>query len=407
MQIAEYAANVQPGAAEVALTVENRHDFRALAGMRLQWALQRNGGDVATGSVPLSAGARARETVRIPLTIPADTGTDVLSLKLRCLDEGGNEIVDRVVRLDVEGTNRRSWLDQLPTVGKPTVSDDAGEVRVALPDWTMTVARATGDLTIRDRAGQVIVAGIVPHTGRKPTMAEALSTKDTGLWAMSTLRKLEAPEVKVERTDGKVKLAVTGRYPRPDAPEQAMVGGYELELADSGAMTVRYNFTPEHAKGMLSEVGLSILVPKGFDEFRWLGQGPYAGYPGKDKLNEFGLFQLHRDDLRFQGNRRGTELALLTTATGNGFLLSTPAADVAVERDGDGIVLSHNALIGGLGNKGTRPETTLKLDAVQHVAGKFTLLLVQPAWPDPLARWFGHPARASDVFRPFYHSYDQ
>jgi beta-galactosidase len=238
-------------------------------------------------------------------------------------------------------------------------------------------------------------------------MAETLSIKTTGLWPMSTLPSPTSPTVKVERANGTVHLSVRGRYSRPDAPEQAFVGGYDLDLADSGVMSVSYDFTPDKAKGILSEAGLSIVVPAAFNQFRWIGQGPYAGYPGKDRLNEFGLYHLQSDDLRFQGNRRGTELALLTTAAGNGLALAAPVSDVAVERDGDRIVLSHNALIGGLGNKGTRPETTIKPDDARRIAGKFTLLPLTTAWPDALTRWFGKPAAATDVFHPFYHSYDQ
>lgn len=119
------------------------------------------------------------------------------------------------------------------------------------------------------------------------------------------------------------------------------------------------------------------------------------------------MYHLNRADLRFQGNRRETELALLTSAGGAGFALSMPAADVAVERSADGTLLSHNALIASPGNKGTTPEIAIPLDASPRVAGAFTLVPVPGAWPSALARWFGQPAAAKDVFKPFYHSYDQ
>jgi beta-galactosidase len=411
VQIAERSARVAPGAAQVALTVENRYDFRALAGMRLEWTLQRNGATVRKGSVALAAPSRARETVRIPVTVPKDAGADVFALLLRCLDENGEEIIDRVVRLDLEGASRQDWLAGLPAAAKPSVTEDTHAIRIASPNWTLDVVRASGELTIRDKEGRVLVAGIYPHSGRKPTMAEQLSVKDTKLLTMSTLRKLETPAVTLERPDGALRLSVSGRYPRPDAPAQAFVGGYQVELAPNGSLAISYDFRPTGAEGMLSEAGLSVLVPSSLTEFRWIGQGPWAGYPGKDRLNEFGLFHLNREDLRFQGNRRGTELALLTAAAGNGVALAIPAsdgvADVAVERDEGQTLLSHNALIGGLGNKGTRPETRVALDAAQHIAGRFTLLPLAPAWPAALTRLFGQPGTAGEVFRPFLHSYDQ
>ncbi|MDR2675621.1 MAG: hypothetical protein LBC18_12395 [Opitutaceae bacterium] len=36
-----------------------------------------------------------------------------------------------------------------------------------------------------------------------------------------------------------------------------------------------------------------------------------------------------------------------------------------------------------------------------------TILPLDAEWPAALKRYFGEPAAARDVFRPFYHSYDQ
>lgn len=407
VQIAQRALAVRPGAAQLALTVENRYDFLALHGMRMEWALQRNGADIQKGMAPLAAAARAQETVRIPVTIPSDAAADVLALKLRVVDDKGAEVVDRVVRLDLEGAGRQGWLASLADGGRPDIREDPQAIRIATAGWSLSVARGSGELEIRDTAGRVLVEGIYPHSGRKPTMAEELSIKDTGLWTMSTLRRVERPVVTLERTDGKLALSVSGRYPRPDAPEQALIGGYRLQVMPNGALEISYDYVPEGARGMLSEAGLSVVGPAGADQLRWIGQGPYAGYPGKDRLNEFGVYHLGREDLHFQGNRRGTELALLTGATGNGFALAMPAGDIAAERDGERTLLSHNALIGGLGNKGTRPETRIMLDRQQRIAGKFTLLPLAQRWPGALTRWFGEPAAAREVYRPFYHSYDQ
>ncbi|HJQ32048.1 MAG TPA: glycoside hydrolase family 2 TIM barrel-domain containing protein [Pyrinomonadaceae bacterium] len=407
VQILESVAAVRPGAQEIALTVENRHDFRALAGVKLAWSLRRNGTELRRGEVPLRAAARARETVRIPVNIPADAAGDVLTLDLRCLDEAGRQITERTVRLDLAGASRGAWLNDLPSAGEPGVSETEAEVKVTLPRWVMTVARQTGSLTISDRAGRVLVEGIYPHPGRKLTMAEARSARTAGTWHTSTLTKLDAPEIKVTRQGSTVLVEVRGRYPRPDAPEQSFVGGYEAKITPGGAVAVSYDYTPTNAKGTLTEAGLSVVLPPGLTEFRWIGQGPYSGYPGKDRLNEFGLFQLNREDLRFQGNRRGTELALLTTAAGAGVALACAAADVSVERDSERTLLSHNAVISGLGNKGVPPETTVDAAKTPRVAGSFTLVPLEEAWPSSLTRWFGKPSAAHEVFHPFYHSYDQ
>ena len=447
----EQRAQVRPGRSQVGVTVQSRYDFRPLRGISLHWSLQRNGREAGSGRMGLTAAARGSEVVRIPLDIPAGTDGDVLALQVRAVDESGMQINERTVRLDLQDSTRASplasWPAGMPMQGEPAISERADEIQVTLPQWVLTVQRSSGALAIRDHQGRVLVDGIHPHSGRKPLMAEALRAKLSGLWLKSTLTRLENPLVSVQKRDGSVLLAVSGDYPLPpegkDSPPAASApvrpfddlmpgaaqgaasaggaapaaagdgasdtlrGGYRLEITGNGVITVTYSFSPVGATGLLSEAGLSVLAPAGADEFRWIGQGPYAGYPGKDMLNEFGLYHLNRADLRFQGNRRGTELALLSAGGGAGFALAMPPGDIAVERDGARTLLSHNAFVGSLGNKGTTPEVTYLAEKIPQIAGSFSLVPLATRWPETLVRWFGEPAPAREVLKPFFHSYDQ
>lgn len=407
VKIVEAAAAVKPGAQEISLTIENRHDFRALTGMKLAWSLQRNGAEMEKGEVPLKAAAREKESVKVAVNIPADAATDVLALNVRCVDETGMQITERAVRLNLPDENRAGWLANLSSTDKPVVVENETEVAIALPQWALTVARTNGALTIRDLAGRVLVAGIWPHPGRKFTMAEERASAKTHAWRSSALTNVESPEVKVTRAGDFVCVAVSGTFPVPGTNAPAFVGGYQLEVAPGGVLKIHYDYPLTNATGMLTEAGLSLVLPSGFSEFRWIGQGIYPGYPGKDALNEFGLFHLNREDLRFQGNRRATEVALLTTPSGSGIALVTKPADIAVERDGDATLLSHNAVISGLGNKGEPPEADVKSEQPPRIVGSFTLVPLGDKWPAPLTRWFGKAANAKNVFRPFHHSYDQ
>lgn len=457
VQIAENSVTVKAGAQEIALTVENRYDFIALTGKKLSWSLQRNGAEIQKGETLLRATAHEIESVSIFLNIPTDAADDVLALELRCVDERGVQITERTVRLnsmyvtssgalkqkivervpevDLARARREALFDSLPTASRPKLTESEAEVKIEHANWVLIVSRSTGELTIHDRAGHLLVAGIYPHSGRKLTMAEERSVGRAGTWLSSTLTKLDAPEIKVTQEGPNVRLAVAGTYPhskpreekkpekKTDDPllnqesqqnqpqaigNESFVGGYQAECAPSGAITISYDYAPTNAKGHFSEAGLSIVLPPELTEFRWIGQGVYPGYPGKDQLNEFGIFHLNREDLRFQGNRRKTELALLTASAGAGVAIITATdADVAVERDGDKTLLSHNAIISGLGNKGAPPETSIDADKTAHSAGSFTLIPFEDTWPAALTRWFGKPAAASEVFRPYYHSYDQ
>lgn len=407
VQVAERSIVIKPGDQELDLHIENRFDFISLAGMKLSWSLKRNNVELQHGELPLSANAHDTQAVRVPISIPAGGEEDVLQLDLRCTDAKGSDIIDRTVRLDLAGARRSEWINTLPVAGDMKMTQNDSEIRVENRLWILTVIRATGALTISDGTGRLLVNGIYPHCGHKFTMTEQLLAKKMGTWPSGMLTKVVAPEVTVTQKDSTVHVSVSGRYPRSDDEKQSFVGGYSADIAPNGSIAIHYDYAPTDAKGELTEAGLSIALPAAMTEFRWIGQGIDAGYPGKDRLNEFGLFHLNRADLRFQGNRRETELALLTTESGRGIALSATAADVAVERDGETTRLSHNAVISSLGNKAWLPETVAESAKIQHIKGSFTLVPLEDTWPTPISRWFGKPAAAKDVFHPFYYSYDQ
>lgn len=432
VRIVETRASVKSGASEVDLTVENRHDFRSLTGMRIEWSLLRNGASIQQGEMPLAAASHGKETVRVSLNIPPDAGEDVLALDIRCVDENGLRITERAVRLEFPGARLDSWLAETPGNAAPKVIESGGEIRIDHPRWNLTVNTSDGALVIRDHAGHVLVEGIHPHPGRKLTMTEGRSAGKSNTWRDSLLREITGSDIKVTEQGNTVRLVVSGTYPRPlpkkekqvkrsdepldqlDKPVEhrkvegeGFVGGFQADITPTGAISIRYDYVPTNAKGRFSEAGLSVVLPAGTSEFRWIGQGPFPGYPGKDQLSGFGVFHLNRGDLNYQGNRRGTEIALATNPQGFGVALVTDAADVAIERYGDKTLLSHNAVISGLGNKGTTPETFINVEKTPRIAGNFMLIPLDETWPAALTRWFGEPDAVAEISRPFHHSYDQ
>ncbi|MET0267656.1 MAG: glycoside hydrolase family 2 TIM barrel-domain containing protein [Duganella sp.] len=439
VQFLERSAPVQTGRQKLAVRLENRYDFRSLAGVTLHWVLEHNGKAVQQGKTALSAPAHQRQTVNIAVDIPAQRTAyaDVLALRLSAVDRDGLQINERTLRLLRPGAAGFDWTPALPVQATPVVHDTDEKIEVRLAQWNLTVQRSSGALDIRDRNGRVLVAGIHPHSGRRLTMAEALGAAKSGVWQASVLDQITSPVITAVSNANGVRVSVRGAYKLPQAAQasagksataapddliptgdgkpaathvQGLSGGYQLDINRQGAITVSYDYRPLGA-GVVAEAGLSLVAPAGMEEFRWIGQGPYAGYPGKDQLNDFGLHHLNRADLHFQGNRRGTALAVLTDGGGAGMALATLPADVAVERHGSATLLSHNALIGGLGNKGTQPETIVELDPQRQISGTFTLLPVtmdgHGRWPAALVGWFGQPTPACDVYQPFFHSYDQ
>jgi len=422
VRIAERRVMVRPGEQTVTLHLENRHDFRTLDRMRLNWSLRLNGAPLQSGSHPLTAKPRGTEAVSLALTLPADCAGNVCTLDVACVNESDRTIVERSIRLDAEGSGAiQTLLSDLPSAGDLKIQQQDNTARVVHEKFSVNLKRNTGEIEIRSVSGRVLASGFFPHVGRKFTLAEELRVAkikkeatesdlrdgQSPIWPDAFLRATEVQLAEATQAADGARVVVRGRYSRTDATNQFLTGEVALEISRRGTIAVSYHFTPANAAGQLLEAGLSLLAPETETELRWLGAGPFAGYPGKDALNEFGLHHLTSDDIRFQGNRREVDLALLTTRSGAGVLLVGTNMDIAVENSTNSIIISHNAIIAGRGNKGGEPETQLKAAEIKQIAGRFTMLPLTGPWPSPLKKWFGEPGERCPLQKPFYRSYDQ
>ena len=407
VQIAGTNLRVQPGANQLTLQVENRFDFRSVQGLTLAWTIIRNGVAGQTGSLPLRAGAHATETVTIAADWPADAGDGFAWLEVHCRDEKGESFHERSFRLQPTNTGQplTALTAELPA-GNLTLEETTATFRVTHPGFSVTLIRATGEITLRDPAGGILATGPFPHIGRRFTEGEFVRAKKEQTWTGALLRDATALETSAVRTPEGITLRIRGHYPRPDAPEQAFEGEMKLLVKPNGVIEVAYDYRPVNGRGLLLEAGVSLVVPAVATEFQWFGAGPYAGYPGKDALNEFGRHHLNRADLNFSGNRRAVEVALLTNPAGAGLALGGEAMEVAVERVAEGTILSHNAVVSGRGTKFVGPDDFIKAEAGPAITGSFTLLPLATIWPARLTSWFGTPA-AAQPFQPYFHSYDQ
>ncbi|MES1166504.1 MAG: glycoside hydrolase family 2 TIM barrel-domain containing protein, partial [Pseudomonadota bacterium] len=374
VQFPERSQAVHSGAQDIILHIENRFDFRTLAGINLLWALQKNGVVQQSGVKALQAAPHGQESVAITINVPENPVGDVYALATACVDETGRQFYERTIRLDQNPVGGRAaqFLASLPAA-EPKLMDSGPEIRVSNGRFEVRLNRQTGSLSLRDSRGRIMAEGLYPHVGRKFTMAEEVRARTTPIWKGSFLQNPMEPKVDVTTTTGGVQLTVRGKYPRNDLPDQFLEGEYTLLVSNRGTIEVTYNYTPTKVTGTFLEAGLSLVAPAGATEFRWIGQGPYAGYPGKDRLNEFGLHHLNREDIRFQGNRREVEVAVLSSPAGGGLVVTGETMDLAVENTADGVILSHNALLSGRGNKGSNPDAPLRADAIKQITGKFTL----------------------------------
>lgn len=211
------------------------------------------------------------------------------------------------------------------------------------------------------------------RVGRKATMAEQLKLKDQRI--EKYLQPLDNPYVKAE-----------------------------VQTTQEGSATkVCYTLTPDSTNVFLSELGIAYLLDSSFDRVQWIGQGPFASYPGRHQANRYGFWAKHMDDLYFEGNRMGVDAALFSSRDGNGLLIVGDSLNMNFEQSDRGIVMTVNVAVSGQGPKFARSAFPVISKEVGTLSGNFRIYRIDASsWP----KIFDRPQAVPAPFHPFVTQYD-
>ena len=167
---------------------------------------------------------------------------------------------------------------------------------------------------------------------------------------------------------------------------------------------VRYTLTPVGERHFLSEMGVAWLLDPAIDRVQWIGQGPFASYPGRFRANRYGFWSLRKDDLYFEGNRMGVDACWLSDAVGNGILISGDSPlNINFEQTDLGLVVTVNAAVSGQSPKFAPTLFGVWSDEVGVKTGCFRMRATEHGEVPPL---FSDPSGLPDAFSPFYTQYD-
>lgn len=252
-----------------------------------------------------------------------------------------------------------------------------------------------------------IIKNVRVRMGRKPTLSsEATVERDKArggkhhLWSPYLLKATKA-ELK------------NGRYVvRFDCDSTHYVDGtIEVTQRGNGVWAIDYNLTA-HGKGEALETGLTIVtgLPSQNTTLSYMGNGPYACYPGRSALSWYGSHSLSADDIRFPGNRMGVDIAMLSNKEGKSYVLvPRKGKNVCLERNDDGTIsLSHTVNVASPFNKNVWPESGLTEDTDGvAINGKLDLYTTKGQANTYLRSFLNMDSDSKAVQRPFYNSYDQ
>ena len=260
----------------------------------------------------------------------------------------------------------------LPPVGSTAISIRDIEVKNR-QGWTLLrqAFHLNGEYKGSERCTDElpIQQGPFVRVGRKPTLAEQMRVKDERIERY--LQPLENPYVKGEVSrDGTI---------------------------------INYTLTPDTTRRFLAEMGVAYLLSPEIDRVQWIGQGPFASYPGRCQSNRYGFWALQKDDLYFEGNRMGVDACWLSDKDGRGVLLTGRDLNINFEQTDLGIVVTVNAAVSGQGPKFGKTAFGIWSNEIGQKTSSFRL---QSTGKGQIPYLFDDPDTLKPTFKPFYTQYD-
>lgn len=418
VQVIEREMNIVQGKQELNFTAYNQYDFTDLNALSGVWELVRNREIIGQGLLKMNCAPHDTTRVSVPCTIAENPGNAVWLLRLRFSNSEGIQVGEYTIRLS--GENQMSAIqkairDELPAQPVKVVSKTDRKVFKA-KYFTCTIHNGTMPVTLisRKRKAELLNSEIYVRTGRIPQMAD-VTVRDqydpeTGdyYWEPHLLKPSQGTCSEKKNTKKEYQIFANKTFRRGEKyPGQKIEAGFLYTLKNNGILTINYDLSPENCTGFFLEAGVSLILPAAIDQFLWLGEGPYISYPDKNELNDFGIHQLHKEDLNFKGNRDNVAIAVLTDQKGNGIALLGDQQNISVELRDNRIVVSHNSIVSGAGNKKNMPTAVFPAKGISSIKGELEIVpLVKGRWPEKLKEIFGTEIKPVIPFKPFYYSYD-
>lgn len=259
-----------------------------------------------------------------------------------------------LLQFDIEDAQGHTFLHQSFVLNKPS------------DKW-----EGSGGNTVMIQEGPLV------RTGRKPTLAERVTQK--------------------ERIIGRYLLPLDNKDVAADVQTKAIAGGQE----------VTFTLTPDTADVFRAELGLAYLLDKDIDRVQWIGQGPYASYPGRYKANRYGFWAKEKDDIYFEGNHGGIDAAFFSDEDGNGLLVVGDSLDLNFEQTDKGIVMTVNAAVSGQGPKFAKTRFPGWKKGDKPVSATFRLYYIEGArMPETMRQLFIPAKDVPAPLHPFVTQYD-
>ncbi len=391
----------------------NCQDFLNLSEFACNWELTSNNKSIHSGRINVYCLPHDTVAVTIPLVASALSPAQYNILTLKFTNKKGTQVYEKNFRIE-GGNNAEKILSQLQN--RSTAKTHLKNTTITSDYFQLRFITDSNSVQLKNKNNQIIISDFFARVGRKPTMASIATTtskRTKDMFSIWTPHILKSETSKIKTLNSEVLVlqntytadtAFTGKLKEPNP--RSMTSEIQYTVNMNGVISVNYKLEPKGG-GVITESGLSLLIPSILTEFRWVGKGPFASYPGKNKLSEFGIYYLNSNDLYFPGNRQEVDCAVFTDKQGNGFALISDGADISVERNDKGLVVSHNAITTGCYDKYIWPADIRHVNSNTSIEGELKIVpLSANMWPEVIKDLFIDLEGYKGFYQPYFRSYD-
>lgn len=388
---------------------QNRFNFISLDGFSCKWVLKKYQKKLIGDEVQLTTPPNTTESLTIPVYIP-NTKTGKYILVLDFFNSSGVPIYEKSIKINILGDNEESKTDIHDTV---TQSEDkeSKTSRISSKETSLSIDKEGNIIFKNFKVGDPLLKSLpVLRVGRKPTITlgyqgNAKKMNPTGnqlYWNPYLLTDPELISKQIRKSENGFEIVATYKWKRQELENEYIQGDVIFRMLPEGTVVCQYYLNPK-STGIFMEIGMGFFLDKKHNSFRWLGDGPFVSVPGKTYYNEWGLWALNKEDIRFTGNRTNTNLVAFyeTDDLGIGFMGNK--SNFAVENVNGQIFFNHNAAVSGFGTKVNLTRHLVKAAALNIIEGTFKIIDL-----DKKPKLFNEvflPLKDVDVEKPFLKSY--
>lgn len=328
--------------------IENRYDFSTLEGLDLTYEVMNDGFFVEGGSIEMPL-VLPHESITLKVEIQGEYSGEVfvnlyfMEKEAKSLLGFKNEIYKAQLPIDSPAFSKCVLEDRPSKIEK--VEETELELKVHVSGQEITYDKTYGKLCgYKIDGNELIEDGFEDNFWRAPTDNDEkgwVERRDcpAGEWRQagfdSLWRNIKSQEIVIE--EDLVTITVKVSHGKPS---QYLIFNtttiYKIE--PSGIVDVEVIYEPVRQVDQVPRMGVTLTMPKGFEQFKWYGRGPHESYVDKKLSAMIGIYEGTVDEQlenyiipQENGNKTDTRWAMISNDQGYGLVFEAAESfDVSV-----------------------------------------------------------------------------